>query len=110
MGTTTMPKAPRSGQREGSGVSRLSGLLWQLLTVRGAGFGLTAVLVVLVPAAAPDLIAPYDPNTPQGAILLPPSREFWLGSDHLGRDVLSRVIHGARAAVRAGVVSVGFAV
>lgn len=68
------------------------------------------MLAVLVLAGAPSVLAPYDPNAPQGGILTPPGREFWLGTDHLGRDVLSRVIHGARVAVQAGLVSVGFAV
>jgi peptide/nickel transport system permease protein len=107
---TATPAEPRAGYRERAGVGRLPGVLVLLVRVRGAGFGLAAVLVVLGLAAAPALLAPYDPNAPQGAILQPPGWEFWFGSDHLGRDVLSRVIHGARVAVQAGMVSVGFAV
>jgi peptide/nickel transport system permease protein len=110
MATTATPDGSRSNYQERARVPWRSGLLGRLLKVRGAGFGLAAVLVVLCLAAVPDVIAPYDPNTPQGAILLPPSRDFWLGTDHLGRDVLSRVIHGSRVAVQAGIVSVGFAV
>jgi peptide/nickel transport system permease protein len=67
--------------------------------------GLVLLAVVLVALAAP-LVAPYDP----GALrvirrLRPPSAEYWLGTDELGRDVLSRVIYGARASL-----GIGFAV
>jgi peptide/nickel transport system permease protein len=110
MTSTATPAGPRAGYRERARVGRLTGPLLQLLKVRGAGFGLAAVLFVLCLAALPGVIAPYDPNTPQGAILLAPGGAFWFGTDHLGRDVLSRVIHGARVAVQAGMVSVGFAV
>jgi peptide/nickel transport system permease protein len=62
-------------------------------------FGLVAV------AAA--LIAPYDPvATSWSAVRQPPSPEHWFGTDEIGRDVLSRVIFGARASLLAGVVSV----
>jgi peptide/nickel transport system permease protein len=109
MATTATPAGPRASDRERARGGRLSWSLLQLVKVRGAGFGLAAVLFVLGLAALPEVIAPFDPNGPQGAILLPPGREFWFGTDHLGRDVLSRVIHGARVAVQAGLVSVGFA-
>src|SRR5262249_28546033 len=91
----------RAGDRERSPVGRLSGLTSQGLKVRGAGFGLAVVLIVLCLAILADRLSPYDPNTLQGSILLAPGAEFWLGTDHLGRDVLSRVIHGARVAVQA---------
>src|SRR5436309_2155847 len=44
-----------------------------------------------------------------GAVLRPPSRSFPLGTDELGRDVLSRVIHGARISLRIGLVTIGIA-
>lgn len=108
--TPTTSRGPRPGYRERAVARRLSGFLSQVLKVRGAGFGLATVLIVLGLAALPDLVSPYDPNRLQGTILLAPNREFWLGTDHLGRDVLSRVIHGSRVAVQAGLVSVGFAI
>lgn len=64
------------------------------------------VLMVLVAVFAP-LLAPYDPlaqdlrNTLQG-----PSSEHWLGTDELGRDVLSRIIFGARVSLLAAVQAV----
>jgi peptide/nickel transport system permease protein len=66
-----------------------------------AGALLTIVLIVV--ALAAPLLAPFDPNA-QDTIrrLEPPSRQHPLGLDELGRDVLSRVIFGARVSLRVG--------
>jgi peptide/nickel transport system permease protein len=57
------------------------------------------------------VVAPADPAKPDFANLLqPPSRTHLLGTDDLGRDILSRVIYGARTSLLAGCVSVGLAV
>ncbi len=67
---------------------------------------LVVVLFVLVATFAP-LLAPYDPNaTSWSAIRRPPSAAHWFGTDENGRDVLSRVIWGARASMMAGVLAV----
>ena len=80
------------------------------LQTRGAGFGLVVVALVLFVALSADVIAPYNPDQAQQAgVLTAPALAHWLGTDQLGRDVLSRIIHGARTSVQAGVVSVGFA-
>ena len=80
------------------------------LQTRGAGFGLVVVALVLFVALSADVIAPYNPDQAQHAgVLTAPALAHWLGTDQLGRDVLSRIIHGARTSVQAGVVSVGFA-
>ncbi len=64
------------------------------------------VLFVLVAALAP-LIAPYDPiATSWTAIRKAPNWAHWMGTDQNGRDVLSRIIFGARSSLLAGVVSV----
>lgn len=71
-----------------------------------------AVLLVVLVAAGlfAPLIAPHDPNLPDLQLrLAPPSLTHWFGTDHLGRDLLSRVIHGARVSVLIGVISVGIA-
>jgi peptide/nickel transport system permease protein len=88
----------------------LLALLARAVETRGAGFGLVVVAVVLLVALGADVIAPYNPNQPQQAgVLSAPSPAHLLGTDQLGRDVLSRIIYGTRTSVQAGVVSVGFA-
>ena len=68
--------------------------------------GLIVVLWLLAGLLAP-LIAPYDPNFVDVANrLLPPSPAHPLGTDALGRDVLSRVIYGARISLSTGLVVV----
>ncbi|PYP19527.1 MAG: glutathione ABC transporter permease GsiD [Gemmatimonadetes bacterium] len=73
-----------------------------------AAFAVLALFVIL--ALAAPLLAPHDPIALiPGAVLRPPSRSFPLGTDELGRDVLSRVIHGARISLRIGLVTIGIA-
>jgi peptide/nickel transport system permease protein len=76
----------------------------------GGMVGLTLFLMLVGIALFAPNIAPYDPLrvNPINA-LLPPSPEHWMGTDALGRDVLSRVIHGTRISLRLGVVSVSIA-
>ena len=72
-----------------------------------AVFGLVVVLAFVLVALLAPLIAPYDPlQTSWSRIRKPPSAEHWFGTDENGRDVLSRVIWGARASLMAGVISV----
>ncbi len=77
---------------------------------RAAMAGLVVVgLLVLLALFAP-LIAPADPIAQDLDIrLLPPTREHWLGTDDLGRDLLSRIIYGGRVSLTVGLVSVGIA-
>jgi peptide/nickel transport system permease protein len=84
---------------------------WRRLRRRkSAVFGLVVmVLFVLIAVLAP-WIAPYDPTQQTWtAIRKPPSWQHWFGTDESGRDLLSRVIFGARASLLAGVVSVSIA-
>jgi len=79
----------------------------RLVKRRGAMVGAVVVLFFVVVAVAAPLIAPYEPvATSWSAVRKPPSLEHWFGTDEIGRDVLSRVIFGARASLLAGVVSV----
>lgn len=72
-----------------------------------AVFGLVVVAVFVLAALLAPLIAPYDPiETSWTRIRRPPSELHWLGTDENGRDVLSRLIWGARASLAAGVISV----
>lgn len=82
-------------------------LLRQLMRrpVAVAGLGVVAIFVIV--AIAAPLITPYDPiATSFSAVRKAPSAAHWFGTDEIGRDVLSRVIYGARASLLAGVVSV----
>jgi peptide/nickel transport system permease protein len=64
-----------------------------------------ATLFVLMAIFAP-WIAPYSPSASDfNATLAQPSSQHWLGTDELGRDVLSRIIWGARASIAAGVLA-----
>jgi peptide/nickel transport system permease protein len=84
----------------------------------GARFGLGVLVALVLVAAAADLIArdahtliPYGPEEqhPGGvtAVLSPPSRAHWLGTDDRGRDVAARLVHGTRVALLVGPFAVG---
>jgi peptide/nickel transport system permease protein len=101
--------APREGQ--GADTTRTharrASALRRLVRRPAAAFGLTVVALFLVVAVFAPLIAPYDPlQASFSAIRKAPSAMHWLGTDEIGRDVLSRVIYGARASLLAGLVSV----
>ncbi len=83
-------------------------MLRRLVENRLALFGLVIVSSVVLVAIFAPWIAPYDyaAINPR-AVLMPPSWEHPFGTDYLGRDVLSRVIWGARVSVEVGLVSVG---
>lgn len=67
------------------------------------------LLLVLLAIAAP-VIAPHDPlHTYADSVLVPPGARFPLGTDQLGRDVLSRVLYGSRISLQIAVICVGIA-
>jgi peptide/nickel transport system permease protein len=71
----------------------------------GAAGGAIIALMVLVALTA-DLIATHDPiATNAAATLAPPGGQYWLGSDHLGRDIYSRIVHGTRVSLVVGLAS-----
>lgn len=72
--------------------------------------GLGIVLAMSAAALLAPWLAPYDPTLHHQAILEPPSAQFPLGTDAFGRDVLSRLLYGARVSLWVGFVSVGLAV
>jgi peptide/nickel transport system permease protein len=84
--------------------------LHRLLQRKGAVIGLIVIVTFILLALFAPLIAPYDPIASSWSLVRkPPSAAHWFGTDELGRDVLSRVIYGARASLMAGVISVGIA-
>lgn len=89
---------------------RLSKAARRFLRHPGGILGATLMLILIGVAVFAPLLAPHNPLTvnPVDA-LLPPSPQYWMGTDTLGRDMLSRVIYGARISLRLGLVSVGIA-
>ena len=73
-------------------------------------FGLIVILLMIIIAIAAPVLAPYDPNaTDLRAMLQGPSVEHLLGTDSLGRDVLSRVLYGARTSLFIGLIVIAIA-
>lgn len=67
---------------------------------RAATVGLLIVTVMVGVGLLGPMLAPYDPNTQfRGSRLQSPGPEFLLGTDNLGRDLLSRLLHGARLSI-----------
>jgi dipeptide transport system permease protein len=84
---------------------------------RGAVAGLTVVVAVLLMAAFANVLAPYPPDlTNNAAFLKPPvwqeggSSAYLLGTDAIGRDILSRLIHGARLSLLIGIAVVALSI
>lgn len=91
-------------------------VLKELCRQPAAVFGLVIVLAVVIAAIAAPWLAPYAPDnqmfeglTIEGAPM-PPGGEFLLGTDTLGRDLLSRLLYGARTSLIIGLVANGVAV
>lgn len=69
-------------------------------------FGLMLVVLMAVTGATAELIAPYNPTANDFAAMTePPGWDHWLGTDQFGRDLLSRIIYGARTALIVGLAS-----
>ena len=70
--------------------------------------GFIIIVLVFLLAMLASFIAPYDPDDINvKAILLGPSWQHWMGTDGLGRDVLSRMLYGGRISLLVGLVAVG---
>lgn len=104
MATTLVP------QRATAAVSPRSEALRRVLRNRKAVFGIICLTIIVVSALLAPVISPHEPNRQnlrnrlQGS-----SSEHWLGTDHLGRDLFSRVIWGGRVSLQVGFVSVAIA-
>src|SRR6266481_5869443 len=83
----------------------------RLLRPKGAMLGLAIIAIFVAIALLAPLISPYDPQQQTwSAVRKTPSALHWFGTDDVGRDVLARVIYGARASLLAGVISVAIAI
>jgi peptide/nickel transport system permease protein len=82
-------------------------MVWQFCRQNplGAAGGVVVIVMVLMAAFA-DVVTIHDPTRNNfGAMLEPPSRDYWLGTDQFGRDLYARIVYGARTALLVGFVS-----
>lgn len=80
----------------------------QLKRNRRVRIALAILLIIITSAIFAPYISPYDPMAMDlSASLEGPSRTHWLGTDKMGRDILSRIIYGSRVSLLVGVVAVG---
>jgi peptide/nickel transport system permease protein len=88
-------------------VPKRRGVVLQFIITQPLGAaGLVVIIAMMLSAAFADVIAPYDPlDVDFGAMLGAPSLEHWMGTDAFGRDVLSRIMYGARTALAVGFLS-----
>jgi len=90
--------------------SPLGQAMRRLVRRRSAVFGAVVVLLLIATAALAPLVAPYGPDATNFLLVRKaPSSAHLFGTDEIGRDVLARVIYGARASLLAGLVSVSIA-
>ena len=92
-------------------VDRLQDRFGEYIKNRLAILGIVIVAMVLIVALLAPLIQMHDPldQSIEGR-LQRPNLEHFLGTDHLGRDVWARIVHGARVALMVGIVAVGIGV
>jgi peptide/nickel transport system permease protein len=112
----TMAIAPEGGGIAPRPAAGLGAVLGELLRRPLAVTGLVTIVVIVGAALLAPWIAPYPPAeqffdglTIEGAPL-PPNSHYWLGTDLLGRDLLSRLLFGARTSLIVGIVANGLAV
>jgi peptide/nickel transport system permease protein len=107
MSSIAVPSRTTTGDLVPRGATPARRAWRRLLRRRGAMLGLAFVIFFVLLAVFAPYVSPYDPvATSWSAVRKPPSPEYWFGTDEIGRDVLSRVIWGARASLLAGLVSV----
>lgn len=79
----------------------------RLLKNKLAVVGMIIILIFILFAIFADILAPYDPNYQDlTAMYQSPSSQHWFGTDNLGRDILSRIIWGARVSIPVGLLCV----
>lgn len=103
-----LPSAARDDPSAADGGRSVSswGIAWrQIRTDPGALLATSIIVLLILGALFAPLISPWDPTRPDRAVgfrATAPSAEHWLGTDRAGRDVLSRLIYGARVSLAVG--------
>jgi peptide/nickel transport system permease protein len=85
-----------------------AGRLVRLVSDPMGALGIVLVLAVVFGAIFADVLTPYEPTrmAPRDRFL-PPDAAHWLGTDQLGRDLLTRILHGARIALTVALIATG---
>lgn len=110
MATDTTTVEQRTIAEQGADVARRAAAIYGRLD-RSAKVSLWIAVTIVVLAVAAPVIAPYGPAEPDyDASLSGPSADHPLGTDLTGRDILTRILFGARVSLLVGVVAVGMAV
>lgn len=103
---TDDPQAPAPAASDTGGTGSRRAAVSRRLTP-GAIVALGFILLILLASVAPGLLSPYDPYQERTTeVLLPPSSSYWFGTDYLGRDIFSRVIHGTTMSVSSALLAV----
>jgi peptide/nickel transport system permease protein len=101
---TTAVAAPLPARASRPGLGAVVARFCRKKPLGAAGGAIMLAMVVV--AVLADAIATHDPiATNAAATLAPPSAQYWLGSDHLGRDIHSRIVHGTRISLVVGLAS-----
>ncbi len=108
------PTSPTHDRRERDGWFRWasSSIAWlrrvisELIQSKSATIGAIIILAWVFIAIAAPVISPYSPTSIQGSRLELPSQEHWLGTDHIGRDVMSRLFWGTQVVLFLAPISV----
>lgn len=102
---------PETEQFEPRGLSHVGWrpLIRAILLHRLSVIGVVIILLLAAMAIFAPFLAPYDPNKQDlYHVLSSPSKAHWLGTDNVGRDLLSRVIYGSRISLYVGIVATAF--
>ncbi|MGQ0816188.1 MAG: oligopeptide ABC transporter permease [Gemmatimonadota bacterium] len=98
--------APRHHEERGDSQWRIASRHFRKSGIALAGLAILIVMYLI--ALLAPLIAPYDPIAQRDIVatsFLPPSGAHWLGTDRFGRDVLSRIVYGARISLSIGFIA-----
>lgn len=108
--TTTAPLTAEPGEDSATHETPAARAWRRLRRRKSAMLGLVIIVTLILVAILAPLIAPYDPAKQSwSAVRKAPSLMHLLGTDESGRDILSRIIWGASASLKAGVVSISIA-